>query len=101
MATKNANSEVNNMGMYDVVEGITVYCPKCGKLVEGDWKTKSMECQINRYKPGDRLRIKTRCDCIEVYAFCPDCLLFGEEYTEYMVRVWLLVQDGVLTGELC
>lgn len=86
------------MGMYDTIDGITVYCPKCGELVEGNWQTKSLECCLNHYKPGDK--VQTEKSWIEVCAFCQNCNPSGFPSDAYLVSVCLFVVDGVLTGEL-
>lgn len=89
------------MSMYDTVEGVVVYCPKCGKLVEGTFQTKSLECCLNTYNHGDAVQtdrdIDPRYDYIEVHARCQNCNSDGHAY---LVSVFLHVKDGVLTGDL-
>ena len=89
------------MGMYDTIEDVVVYCPRCGNLVEGTFQTKSLECCLHKYKPGDVVQtnrnIDPRYDYIEVHARCQHCYSAG--YT-YLVSVCLHVEDGILTGEL-
>lgn len=93
------------MGMYDEVSDINVYCPRCGKLVEGTFQTKSLECCLHKYKPGDAVQtdrdIDPRYDWIEVHARCQNCNTTDYKYGAYLVSVILRVDNGILTGELC
>ena len=83
------------MGMYDVIEGITVYCARCGKAMVNDFQTKSFDYQfrsLHHYKVGDEIPAeRTNDDHIEVHNVCDGCGLFS--------RVWLKVEDNILTDE--
>ena len=81
------------MGMYDVVDGITVYCARCGKVIRDEFQTKSLDFQtLHHYKIGDTLSSeRTNSDHIEVHSICDNCGLFS--------RVWLKVEDNILTDE--
>jgi len=89
------------MGMYDEVEGITVYCPRCGELVDKTFQTKTLECCLHRYKSGDNVQtdhvINPLHDWIEIHARCDNCNI---KNGAYLVSVHVSVINGVLTGEL-
>lgn len=82
------------MGMYDYIDNVTVYCPKCGNVITNNFQTKAFtEPFLDHYKPGDKIspnRIDE--DCIEIHSICENCNLF--------TAVYLKVVDDVLTDEL-
>lgn len=92
------------MGMFDEIEGLTIFCPRCGKLVDNTFQTKSLECCLHKYKPGDNVQtshdIDPMYDWIEVHARCPNCKTGKYGSDSYLVSVNLRVENGILTKEL-
>ena len=84
------------MGMYDEVRGLMVFCPNCGTLVLSPFQTKSLECRMHRYKPGDK--VKTDRESIEVHTWCRSCGVSMSQ--SYHISVHLRVVNGILTNEL-
>ena len=85
---------MNKLGMFDIIENLTIYCPQCGKVIEDELQTKSFEHPgLHHYKIGDKLSSDDRNydDHIEVHGICDNCNL--------LTRVWLRVVDDILTAE--
>lgn len=81
------------MGMYDVIDDITAYCPGCGKILKKDFQTKDLECMLDHYKLGDFVPAdRERESWIEIHTICEHCNLF--------VSVYLAVEDNKLTDKL-
>lgn len=84
------------MGMYDIIEGVTVYCPKCGNVITNTFQTKDLaEPFLEHYKPGDEIPSDREFDdCIEIHSICGNCQLLTGVY------VAVGVFNNILTDEL-
>ena len=91
------SEEVNKMGMYDWVDGITAYCPQCGKQLGQDFQTKDFEDRLrflNHYKPGDTLPKERESESsLQIYSICKHCNLF--------TNIFLIIEDDILTDKMC
>lgn len=83
------------MGLFDYVE-MPLTCPKCGHFEQThDWQTKSLECVLQRYRPGDTVfdGYRTgRSGDIEIHTSCPGC--------DKVVVAFALVENGRLTSKI-
>jgi len=82
------------MGMHDYIDNVTAYCPQCGKNLTG-FQTKDFECPLlNHYKIGDIVPEDRDCTSyVTTYTICNNCGLF--------TNIFLIVEDNVLTDEMC
>ena len=81
------------MGLYDVIDDVTVYCPQCGKQITDQFQTKSFVYMgLDHYKIGNKIpETGNNHDWIEIHAICDNCDLF--------VSVNLKVINGILTDK--
>lgn len=82
------------MGMYDIIDGITVYCAKCGKIVTNDFQTKDIERPfLEHYKPGDTIpKDREFENMLEIHSICEHC--------EFFVSVYIKILDDKVIAEL-
>lgn len=81
------------MGMYDIIEGIPVYCPQCGKIITNSFHTKDFVYPaVKCYAVGDRVPTdREDDDFIEIHSICENCALF--------VSVYINIRNDTLTNE--
>lgn len=82
------------MAMYDIIDGVTVYCPQCGKVITNNFQTKNFPYpMLNHYKVGDELpHNRDNEDYIEIHSICENCALF--------TGVYINVIDNILKDTL-
>jgi hypothetical protein len=82
------------MGMFDYVDNITVYCPKCGNVITNNFQTKDFVAPfLEHYSPGDEIPTdRDDEDYIEIHSICEECELF--------TGVYLKVVGNTLTNEI-
>jgi hypothetical protein len=56
------------MGMFDTIL-LDVSCPECGNYVTHEFQTKSLECLLDTYRPGDMVDSR-KLKSITVYTTC-------------------------------
>jgi thymidine kinase len=81
------------MGLYDTIDNIKAYCPKCGNEITNSWQTKDFLSCMDHYKNGDEIpddRIHK--NWVEIHTICHECNLF--------VSLHLNVIGGLITDEI-
>jgi hypothetical protein len=82
------------MGMYDTIDNITAYCPKCGNKITNSWQTKDFPSGLDHYKPGNEIPDdRYYKDWVGIYTMCDECNLF--------INLKLNVIGGLITDEIC
>ena len=82
------------MGMYDIIDGIAAYCPKCGEKITTSWQTKDLDNFIIHYKNGDEIPDeRAHKNWVEIHTICGKCDLF--------ISLQLNVIGGLITNEIC
>jgi len=83
------------MGIYDIIDYIKVYCPKCGKIITNQFQTKDIDWPgLNHYKPGDIISKNRKYkNQMEIHTICEECKLF--------FGIYIKIKNNKLTDELC
>lgn len=82
------------MGMYDIINGVTVYCHKCGNVITDEFHTKDFDYPIlHEYNIGDEVPSNREDeDYIEIHSICKTCDLFTSLY--------VAIDNDILTDRL-
>jgi hypothetical protein len=85
---------INQMGMYDTIDDIAAYCPKCGNMVNNSWQTNDLNSCLDHYKPGDELPYNRAHEYwVEIHTICESCDLF--------ISLKLNITATMITNEIC
>ncbi len=82
------------MGIYDCIDGITTFCPRCEKKLTEDFHTKDFKDMfLNHYAPGDIVPNERRTkQSLNVYTSCPECGMY--------VSLCLMIDGDMLTYQI-